>query len=450
MAKMLQSEELCNRLSSAVQALCAQVVAAANQPGGLAELDAVVRKAALALGDRVMEAAVAQAAERPSRPVPCPQCARPMKFKQWRDFQIRCVTTGRPIAASSPYLTCAECRLGRLVLRDELGVDRDGLTPALRQAATLAGTLEPYETASETVLSELAGIELSGSKVHGVCQEAGAIANQLMTDGILGQARPLAAGETLYVEADGLMLWLDDGWHEVKLAVVFPSSARAALSQARNQLTERQYVVTQGGPDELGELIWRAAQRWLPTDREGAPVVRGRVVFLSDGAPWLAKMAQAWLPGARVVLDFFHVAEHIGQAARVLHPNDELARRRWALRQRHLLLRGEVSTMLGQLRRDATRRQRSADERSELLHLHDYLDQRRRALCYLLQRAHGLDIGSGPAESAANHVLQQRMKRAGMRWERAGGDAMMALRCAYRSTGAMAALARRDGSSRAA
>lgn len=141
MGKMLQAEDLCNRPSSALHVLCAQVVAAANQPGGLATLDAVVRKAALALLDPVMEAAVTQGAERPSRAVRCLQCARPMKFKQWRDFQIRCVTTGRPLALSSPYLTCADCRLGRLVLRDDLGVDRGGLTPALRQAAVLAGAL---------------------------------------------------------------------------------------------------------------------------------------------------------------------------------------------------------------------------------------------------------------------------------------------------------------------
>ena len=39
-------------------------------------------------------------------------------------------------------------------------------------------------------------------------------------------------------------------------------------------------------------------------------------------------------------------------------------------------------------------------------------------------------------ESAASHVVQQRMKRVGMRWRAAGADAMLALRSIYRRTGA--------------
>ena len=39
-------------------------------------------------------------------------------------------------------------------------------------------------------------------------------------------------------------------------------------------------------------------------------------------------------------------------------------------------------------------------------------------------------------ESAVSHVVQQRMKRVGMRWCAAGADAMLALRSLYRTTGA--------------
>ena len=43
-------------------------------------------------------------------------------------------------------------------------------------------------------------------------------------------------------------------------------------------------------------------------------------------------------------------------------------------------------------------------------------------------RLDGLPIGSGAIESAADHVVQRRMKRAGMRWSVDGGDAILALR----------------------
>ncbi len=46
---------------------------------------------------------------------------------------------------------------------------------------------------------------------------------------------------------------------------------------------------------------------------------------------------------------------------------------------------------------------------------------------YPTLRLDGLPIGSGATESAADHVVQRRMKRAGMRWSDAGGDALLAL-----------------------
>jgi hypothetical protein len=55
---------------------------------------------------------------------------------------------------------------------------------------------------------------------------------------------------------------------------------------------------------------------------------------------------------------------------------------------------------------------------------------------YRTFREAGYQIGSGAAESAIGHVIQQRMKRAGIRWGASGADAMLALRSVYRSTGA--------------
>ena len=116
MGKMLDADLLCKGLQAEVRELCEQVAAGANKDGGLLELDATVRKLVLSLGDRVMARAVAQVAEVPTAPVPCPQCKRAMVFKQWRNMTIRCVTTGRPVDVRSPYMTCAECQVGRLVL----------------------------------------------------------------------------------------------------------------------------------------------------------------------------------------------------------------------------------------------------------------------------------------------------------------------------------------------
>ena len=49
---------------------------------------------------------------------------------------------------------------------------------------------------------------------------------------------------------------------------------------------------------------------------------------------------------------------------------------------------------------------------------------------YPTYRELGLPIGSGAVESAAKHLVQQRMKRAGMRWSDLGARAIPHLRCA--------------------
>jgi hypothetical protein len=49
---------------------------------------------------------------------------------------------------------------------------------------------------------------------------------------------------------------------------------------------------------------------------------------------------------------------------------------------------------------------------------------------YSTYRDQGLPVGSGAVESAAKHLVQQRMKRAGMRWSEFGARAILNIRCA--------------------
>ena len=49
---------------------------------------------------------------------------------------------------------------------------------------------------------------------------------------------------------------------------------------------------------------------------------------------------------------------------------------------------------------------------------------------YPTYRELGLPIGSGAVESAAKHLVQQQMKRAGMGWSDLGARAILHLRCA--------------------
>ncbi len=102
---------------------------------------------------------------------------------------------------------------------------------------------------------------------------------------------------------------------------------------------------------------------------------------------------------------------------------------------------GRVEGMLQELARHKGQARLAEPSRQAVGDLHSYLDKRRTHLDYCAARAMGLLIGSGPVESAANHVVQQRMKRSGMRWEAPGASAMLALRAVWRTTGGFAQLA---------
>jgi hypothetical protein len=53
--------------------------------------------------------------------------------------------------------------------------------------AIRAGTLEPFEEASTEVLERIAGVRVSGSKIHDLCKAAGDAAAALAAEGALGQ-----------------------------------------------------------------------------------------------------------------------------------------------------------------------------------------------------------------------------------------------------------------------
>ena len=433
-----------NAVESRLQALIAGVSQAVEAGTQVRDLDELIRGQVPEIGAELHRAAVDEFArlcrrtaadEAPS----CPSCGGEMRFKQMRRMTVRTALDGKPRRVASPYCFCTECRIGLLVARQRLGLDESGLTPTLRKLAVLAGTIEPFESASSNVLTRFARIEMSSSKIHDLCLEEGTNADARMQVEPLGKPRRLREGERLYVEIDGGMLHIDREWHEAKLAVVFPESGIADVSNKRRQITERQVVCTLGDRHELGRKLWRVVEPYLPVDPDGRPIIQGVVYVLGDGADWIQGVVDEVLPGAAFTLDWYHVSDYIAAAARAMY-DDETVRRRWRSRQRNLLFDGKIDEMLRGVARAMMRHPAGSSTHEALEDLHRYLSKRREQLDYRQARKEGRYIGSGVAESGISYVLQQRMKLAGTRWLWPGAQAMCALRCAWRTTGAFDSL----------
>jgi hypothetical protein len=443
MTKMMSREELSKRFVELAAEFAAGLAAEACdviERSGATDIDRMLRGEVLRLGDSMFaEAAreLGRATLRAEEPVPCPRCRKAMRFKQHRPIVLRGALTGRGKKVDAPYFVCDDCHIGMTPLRRELGLDEDGFTPMLREMSVLAGIVEPFEEAASVLLEQLAGVSVSGSKIHTLCQKAGEAAASLAVEGALGKPRRLRPGEKLYVEIDGGMLRIDGEWREAKVAICFPANDRVAVSKKRQALAHRRVCATLGTREELGALVLAMVTPYLPKTPDGAPVIAGNVVVLADGSDWIANLVEEDLPGATMILDWYHAAEHVAETALALFPDDEKARKRWGGRHLGLLRRGRIDTLIRRLAESELSLPPRSAAREAVAGLRKYLDKRKAHLVYAKARNEGLLIGSGAVESAIGHVLQQRMKRSGMRWKKPGALAMIELRCAYRSSGGM-------------
>jgi hypothetical protein len=161
-----------------------------------------------------------------------------------------------------------------------------------------------------------------------------------------------------------------------------------------------------------------------------------RVIVLGDGAEWIWNRAAHFLggPGTVVVenLDLFHAYEHLWDAGRaVFDTPDALAA--WAEPLKDALYEQGAPAVLAAL--DARAAQPLDLSAAEVL---------RRARAYVADNAARMDdphyvaqqlpSGSGAVESLCKTVIEAREKGAGLRWTRAGAQAVATLR-AVRASG---------------
>jgi hypothetical protein len=203
-------------------------------------------------------------------------------------------------------------------------------------------------------------------------------------------------------------------------------AAVGMIWNAGNEGQVRYVCGVTGGLSALGQ----------PLRNQGAQVGMGRAhrwVAISDGGSGIEGWLRANFPRAcGVILDFYHAAEHLGEWAQALNPDDEAMAARvaqdWCHRLKHeggkavlSALRGVGVSGRGALAREAHR---------ELL---VYFENQVHRMDYPSYRAKGWLIGSGPVEAACKQVVGQRMKGSGMRWGEAGADAACHLRALFRS-----------------
>jgi hypothetical protein len=425
------AEELSTAFGTIARDFAATVWADVVEQGDLRRADLWMREHGSAVLREMLGAALSARADRLGVPGQC-KCGQPFSFRQHRPVKLHTVLAGRDVAVRVRYGKCEPCHRGTLPLCEAMGVDTEGFTPALREMALLAGVVDPYEQASSELLAHLCGVEVSTKKIQSLVDEEGTRAQAAACEeGEAPSVAPVPPDEPLYVGIDGGMVFVDERWQEVKLGMLFAGEDRVVIGKngdrERGALLGKRFVAVRGNPAQLEKRLWAEAARAGATERE--------VVILGDGAPWIWNGPAQMFPRRVEILDWYHANEHVSGVARTLYGEGTEKAERWRAVQLERLADDGVEDVINALRFLAPK-QRSRAKREAIEELDGYLSNNKGRMHYKSFRGRGLHIGSGAVESAVSHVVQQRMKRVGMRWHARGADNMLALRAIYRTTGA--------------
>jgi len=168
-------------------------------------------------------------------------------------------------------------------------------------------------------------------------------------------------------------------WKEMKLGRIFREQDHLELGDKPNVIRNSLYVSHFGKHDKFTDKLEPVLDVFEP--------LGNRLVFINDGATWIANFIKANYPKATDILDFFHSSEYLHDFSKVIYAK-------------------KTQTIT-------------------------YYKNNQHRMLYKTYQDKGLLIGSGPIESAHRFVLQKRMKQSGQKWTKSGGQAVANLRVVY-------------------
>jgi hypothetical protein len=229
----------------------------------------------------------------------------------------------------------------------------------------------------------------------------------------------------LYIQTDGAALntrLKDESgstWRENKLGEVFSSKDiyywTDKKGKRQHQIRKKEYVSYIGSVSKFKKHLFSCAIR-------GGYGYYKETVVLSDGATWIRNMVEELFPDTQQILDFFHMCENVNSYAKWLFKMDESKYKPWAKDICESLKKSRYEQVLKELGKFNKKLSNCP------VNLHGYISNNIKNIDYAAYEQKGYFIGSGAIESGNKIVLQDRLKRAGMRWNTTTAQAMLTLK----------------------
>src|SRR5579859_6723352 len=373
----------------------------------LAKAEQLVRRGVLELGRELLQSWSETTSAQAAAPE-CATCQEVTRHKGYASGPV--VTTLGSVRVRRPRFRCEHCGAEHYPHDVKLRFRGHAVSWPLAKVIGRLGAQLPFEQARSSLRMDY-GVQLSKHTLETVCEHAGVALlaeedqerQRLQQLPIAVRAKALPDSplrpDKAYVFGDGTMIHTEGEWHEIRVASVTATDAQdvplAVEHRARFLPCE--------------DFAW---QLLLLARRNGYHRARLRA-FIADGARWLWEIAATHFPDAVQILDWYHLSEHVHQAADSLYAEDHALARAFAEQRLEELWNGRVQETLDELR--ALRKTFRAEAKRETLRqLIGYLENNRQRIDYPCYRALGLRIGSGQVEGACKTLVGQRCKQAGM------------------------------------
>lgn len=307
----------------------------------------------------------------------------------------------------------------------------------MRDLLLNSGQEENYQQACDNIKKYLR-VDADDIQINRLCVHYGELLEDLETEtkeletGIEKRTSELLDNledqEVVYAMFDGCMLPTRphqvDGedigsWREMKLGRIFKERDHLDLGTKPNLIRDSIYVSHFGKHDDFTEKLEVIVDKLEHLNQ--------RLVFINDGATWIANFIKTNYPNATDILDFYHASEYLHEFSKVLFSkktqNEE--RLQWIDKQILRLLNDKVQHVIKDIEQMALNGKTKIIAQQKII---TYYKKNQKRMMYQTYRNRGLLIGSGPIESAHRFVLQKRMKQSGQKWTKKGGQAIANLR----------------------
>ena len=284
-------------------------------------------------------------------------------------------------------------------------------------------------------LRQMLGVRLAPETVRALVESHGrTMAAFQPRDEVTARAfRRAAGGVELAVDA-GKVNTREDGWKDLKIAVISKREAGEPVTPDRWQEDDRlpEATAVVSFARIAASKVFRKA--WGPSLRHLGVAEFAAVQALGDGASWIWKSVARILPGCTETLDIYHAGERLSTCARKVFGEGTAGATAAFERGRDLLLRdgwSGVCAWVAELlavegAEERSRRQKATEK------LVGYFAKHTNRLNYRERLASGRAIGSGVVEGQAK-TLGLRLKARGARWLKKNVRPMASLVCVRNS-----------------